>query len=224
MATEPMKFLSERKLSELAGNIAANRDRYAAGDFSDLEHDNGWAIETTKVTIDLDVLATLDGSVRTAAADIENSLILYKALKGMTPALAREERIWARLTHIECLGYSRARWLRGNTGEQLDTQVQLHMFAPSLTAIRDDNALSRLWWNFHIASIADPEDPEGALRLILKTADIRSSFVERTGTAARSPLAKAVIRAMRREPWITSSERAFREFMITLNRDGGGIV
>ena len=100
MATEPMKFLSERKLSELAGNIAANRDRYAAGDFSDLEHDNGWAIETTKVTIDLDVLATLDGSVRTAAADIENSLILYKALKGMTPALARERSAYGRASLI----------------------------------------------------------------------------------------------------------------------------
>lgn len=29
---------------------------------------------------------------------------------------------------------------------------------------------------------------------------------------------------MRREPWITSSERAFRDFMIALNRDGGGIL
>ena len=76
----------------------------------------------------------------------------------------------------------------------------------------------------HVATIADPDDPEGALDLILKTADIRSNFVERPNTAARPPLARAVIRAMQRDPWITSTERAFREFMIVLNRDGGGIL
>lgn len=224
MRMEPLKFLSEAKLSELRGQITAHRDRYAAGNFHDLERDNGWSIETTGVTVDHDLLATLDGTVRTAAADIESSLILHKALQGMTPALAREERIWGRLTHIECLDYARARWLSGNSGDELDSQVRLHMFAQGLTAIRDDNALSRLWWNAHIASIADPDDPEGALRLILKTADIRSNFVERAGTAARKPLARAVVRTMRRDPWITSTERAFREFMIVLNRDGGGVL
>lgn len=224
MTVASLKYLSEKKLSELKEDIAANRDRYEAGDFLDLEHDNGWAVETSTVQVNHDLLASLNGTARTAAADIDNSLILFQALQGMTPALAREERVWARLTHIECLGYSRDRWLSGNSGEQLDSQVRIHMFAPRLTAIRDDNALSRLWWNMHIASIADPNDPEGALRLILKTADIRSNFVERTNTAARKPLARAVVRAMRREPWITSSEGAFREFMIALNRDGGGIL
>lgn len=224
MTESPLKYLSEKKLSELKDSIVANRDRYEAGDFLDLEHDNGWAVETGTVQVDHELLAKLDGTARTAAADIDNSLILFQALQGMTPALAREERVWARLTHIECLGYSRDRWLSGNKSERLDAQVHIHMFARGLTAIRDDNALSRLWWNMHIASIADPDDPEGALRLILKTADIRSNFVERTNTAARKPLARAVVRAMRREPWITSSERAFREFMIALNRDGGGIL
>lgn len=195
MTESPLKYLSEKKLSELKESIVANRDRYEAGDFLDLEHDNGWAVETSTVQVDHDLLAKLDGTARTAAADIDNSLILFQALQGMTPALAREERVWARLTHIECLGYSRERWLSGNKSEQLDAQVRIHMFAPGLTAIRDDNALSRLWWNMHIASIADPDDPEGALRLILKTADIRSNFVERTNTAARKPLARAVVRA-----------------------------
>ena len=224
MTVSPLKYLSENKLSELKKSIVANRDRYEAGSFLDLAHDNGWAIETSTVQVDHDLLETLDGTTRAAAADIDNSLILFRALQGMTPALAREERVWVRLTHIECLGYSRERWLSEKKSEQLDAQVRIHMFAPGLTAIRDDNALSRLWWNMHIASIADPDDPEGALRLILKTADIRSNFVERTNTAARKPLARAVVRAMRRKPWITSSERAFREFMIALNRDGGGIL
>lgn len=224
MTMLPLKYISESKLHELWKNITANRTRYEIGDFRDLEHDSGWAIKSSMVSVDYALLANLDGTARTAAADIDNSLILYKALQGMTPALAREERVWVRLAHIECLGYARARWLSGNTDEKLDGQVRGHMFAKHLTAIRDDNALSRLWWNMHIATIADPGNPEGALRCILKTADIRSNFVERTNMAARRPIAKAVVRAMRREPWITSSERAFREFMIALNRGGGGIL
>lgn len=106
MTESPLKYLSEKKLSELKESIVANRDRYEAGDFLDLEHDNGWAVETSTVQVDHDLLAKLDGTARTAAADIDNSLILFQALQGMTPALAREERVWARLTHIECLGYS----------------------------------------------------------------------------------------------------------------------
>jgi hypothetical protein len=224
MTVSPLKYLSEKKLSELKESIVANRDRYQAGDFLDLEHDNGWAVETSTVQVDHDLLATLDGTARTAAADIDNSLILYQSLKGMTPALAREERIWARLTHIECLEYSRARWLSGNVGQELDKQVELHMFANRLIGIQRNNALSRLWWNMHVAKIADPSDPEGALRLILKRADIRLQFVDRVATASRPPLAQAILRGMRRDPWITDHDDNFSEFMIMVNRDGGGIL
>ncbi|MCY3996870.1 MAG: DUF6339 family protein [Rhodobacter sp.] len=219
-----LRYLSEEKLEELRRKVGLHRERYANGDFRDLEPDNGWAIETGGVTVDRDLLAGLDGIARTAAGDRTASAVLYRALSGMTPALAREERVWVRLSHVECLGYARSRWLSGLDGERLVPQVRRHLFGSGLTGIRDDNALSRLWWNIHIAATADPDDPEGALDLILKTADIRSNFVERTNTAARPPLARAVIRAMRRNSWITSTERAFREFMIVLNRDGGGIL
>ncbi|MDE2790090.1 MAG: DUF6339 family protein [Paracoccaceae bacterium] len=224
MQQDRLHYLSEAKLGELRRNVTRHRERYAAGDFTDLERENGWAIEAGGVNIDSDLLASLDGMRRTAEGDRSASAILYRALPGMTPALAREERVWVRLSHVECLDYARSRWLRGLEEEQLDRQVHRHLFGNDLNGIRDDNALSRLWWNMHVAAIADPEDPEGALDLILKTADIRSNFVERSNTTARPPLAKAVVRVMRRNLWITSTERAFREFMIVLNRDGGGVL
>lgn len=222
--TRPLKFLSEQVLAELRRNVTVHRERYIEGDFLDLERDNGWAIESTQVMVDPEMLATLDGTVRTGEADAAASLTVYRALTGMTPALACEERVWARLTHVECLRYARDRWLAGADGEKADGQVHSHFFARGRTGVRDDNALSRLWWNAHIAAIADPEDMEGALQLMLRRADIRLNFVERTNTAARRPLARAVIRAMRRDPWITGSESAFREFMKVLNREGGGLL
>ena len=224
MPQEPLQFVSEAKLEELRRDVGENLERYAKGGFADLERDNGWAIEAGGVTIDRDLLGGLDGTARTAQGDRAASVIVYSALPGMTPAFAREERVWVRLCHIECLDYARSRWLSGLDGNRLDRQVHRHLFGSGLTGIRDDNALSRLWWNMHVATIADPDNPEGALDLIMKTADIRSNFVERANTAARPPLARAVVRAMRRDAWITSAERAFREFMIVLNRDGGGIL
>jgi hypothetical protein len=222
--TVPLKFLSESKLEELRKNVTVNRQRYLTSGFSDMERQNGWAIEATTVRVDMDALSRLDGNGKTSEADFTNSVILHAALEGMTPALAGEERIWARLCHIECINYCRARWLDEENPEKFDAAVRTHLFGAGRTGIRDDNSLSRLWWNFHIASIADPADPSGALQLILKTADIRSNFVERILTASRRPIARGIIRAMRSNPWISAREASFREFMKELNRAGGGIM
>ncbi|MGY2188167.1 DUF6339 family protein [Pseudomonas sp. SDO5591_S426] len=224
MTSTPLKYLSQVVVNELSENISINRDRYASGDFFDLSRENGWEVESDKVQINLDMLADLDGTDGTAEADIRSSLIVYRSMPDMTPALAREERVWVRLTHVECLQYSRVRWVKTAKGENLDKVVLDHFFAKGRTGIRDDNAISRLWWNMHVATIADPDDPEGALRLILKTADIRQAIVERPNTASRQPLARAIVRAMRFNPWITSSEAAFREFMKEMNRDAGGVL
>ncbi|TDT37718.1 hypothetical protein DES49_2676 [Halospina denitrificans] len=224
MPAVPLKYLSEQTLIDLRENIPDNRDRYMAGDFLDLERENGWRIELDSVTVDLDLLSELDGETGGTAAEVANSLVVYRALKGMTPALAREERIWARLTHVECLEYSRKRWLGGNTDEALDASVGKHFFARTLTETRDDNAIARLWWNARVAEMAAPDSPEAALNTILKTADIRSNFVERSRMVMRQPVAKAVLRIMEEESWLTATERAFRDFMVTLNREGGGIL
>lgn len=224
MTTARLKYLSATVLEELRRSIPTNIARYTSGDFLDLAKENGWAIETRSVDVDHALLETLKLGQTSMEAEIQNSIAVYRALRGMTPSLAREERIWARLTHMECLSYARSRWLEGRKPEELAQQIEVHFFAHALTETRDDNAIGRLWWNGHIASIASPEDPERALNLILKTADIRSNFVERTRMVSRPVLAQALLQAMEAEPWITSGEIHFREFMKVVNRNGGGIL
>lgn len=220
----PLRFVSQDTLLKLHTRMQENLERYETGHFNDLSQENGWAIESNLVEVDYDALSEMKGDVRTAEADVKNSRLVHAAFPGMTPAVAADERIWVRLTHIECLEYSRNRWLLGAEGEALMKSVGKHMFARGRPGVRDDNALSRLWWNMHIASIADPEDPSGALELIVKRADVRLTFVERPTSAARGALARAVVRGMRRDPWLLSSEDSFRKFMIVLNRNGGGVL
>lgn len=220
-----LKYLSQDVQDKLQNNILANRSRYESGDFRDLESGNGWAIEAGSVSMDISLLTSLDLSSTSTEVEVQNSLAVYGALPGMTAAVAREGRIWSRLTHVECLDYSRARWLNGKSGEGIDKAVMDHFFGSGLTSIRDDNAVGRLWWNTRIARIAAGNgDVEQALRLILKRADIRSNFVERARTTSRPKLAQGLIRIMIAEPWVTGEEDSFRLFMKVLNRNGGGIL
>ena len=142
----------------------------------------------------------------------------------MTPSLAREERVWTRLCHVECLVFSRNRWLKGISEENLQRDILKHFFAAGRTGSRDDNALGRLWWNYHIAKTALPDDPQKALRVILGKADTRLSLVERTAIGSRVPLLRNVIQTFESEKWLGESEDNFRIFMKVLNRDGGGIL
>src|SRR5688572_20012113 len=112
VTAEPLKFLSAGVVDQLALGIADNLGRYREGAFRDLAQQDGWAIETKFAKWDPAIVGQLDPSGSTEA-EIRNSLLVFTGLYGMTPALAREERLWARLSHVECLEYARERWLRG---------------------------------------------------------------------------------------------------------------
>ena len=223
--SELLKYLSDSALSELRNSIPKNIERYTGNGFEEYASLPSWDI-SLKINFDRNLLATLDTTQQRTIAEVDlaNSKIVGKALENLTPSLANEERIWVRLSHLEAFEYSRIRWLTGKKGEDLVSAIETHFFAPTQTIIRDDHALSRLWWNYHIAQTCMPDNTDKALELILKTADIRSNFVERIWMSSRRNIAGAVLRAMDTRGWITDAERNFREFMKVLNRQGGGIV
>lgn len=220
-----LKYLSDKALSQLKGSLPANIARYRTDGFADFAEDPGWNI---KLGIEYDdtLLGTLDRSVDkgVAATDLANSRVVGQALAKLSPTLANEERVWVRLSHIEAFPYSRDRWIGAAGDAAIPKLVEDHFFAPTQTAVRDDHAISRLWWNYHIARTCNPDDPDDALGLILKTADIRSNFVERIWMSSRRSIASAVLDRMKADPWITAAEMNFRKFMKSLNRLGGGIV
>jgi hypothetical protein len=219
-----LKYLSNAAVEALRENVAANIDRYRSGDFTDMVATGDWSIELN-LDVDLSPLADLDPSNK-SDAEIANSRLVWKALHGLTPTLACEEGIWARLTHVECLDFARTRWLDVNKdAEGMIKDVEKHFFAPGLLGRRDDNALSRLWWNAYIANLAIPGAGLEALDMILKRADFRLNLVERSLTASRPVLAAGIVRTIKREEkWMTAHEDNFRAFMKTLNRLGGGMV
>jgi hypothetical protein len=223
--TKPLLYLSDHVLGELRKSVGVNLDRYRSKGFADLASDPGWDVPLG-VEFDSERLAALDMSTpqNIVSVDLPNSIIVGEAISGLTPAMANEERVWTRLSHIEAIEYCRARWITGRDEAKHEALIINHFFAPTQTGIRDDHALSRLWWNYQVAKTCMPEDIKGALALIMKTADIRSNFVERIWMTSRGSIAGAVLRAMKSDPWITSTEDNFRMFMKSLNRLAGGVV
>lgn len=220
MATENLKYVTMAIVDDLHSKVGENIESYRSGDFVSLSADPGWAIETRGVKYDPNFAKKLDPS-NSPKSEMANSLLVHKALEGLTPALAREERIWVRLCHLDCLEYARGRWF-GPTDPERD--VRKHFFAGKLDQTRDDNAIGRLWWNGHLANMIDPENPSRVLEQILKRANIRLQFVDRANASFRLPLARGIVRLLEREPWLDSHDRAFEHYMLALDRNAGGLL
>ncbi len=128
--TQPLKLFSAAFVEQVVGDIETNLDKYHSGDFSEIAREIGWVIETTSARWDPAIASQLDPA-NTPEAEFKNSLLVYKGLEGMTPALARDERIWTRLCHVECLDYARNRWVRGS--KDAVKQVRRHFFCTWLS-------------------------------------------------------------------------------------------
>ena len=195
MTENNIEYFSMPVIDKLYGSISSNLERYTHGDFLDLNISSGWALKMS-MKADLSPLKELILE-KGADADIENSKLVWRALNTLKPALACENRFWSRLTHFVCLEYSRRRWLNINDSEDKQIKdIETHFFANTRTRCRDDNAVSRLWWNAYVAKMAAPNNQERALNMIVKTADIRSNIVERTHSTSRPVITSGIVRAM----------------------------
>lgn len=219
--TEPLKLMSQPVVDQLARDITDNIERYRSGSFEDLALQNGWAIESRIASWDPAIVARLDPS-GSPEAEVRNSMAVWEGLRGMTPALARDERVWARFCHMEFLEFARARWLNGNDKDP--NLVRIHFFASGTTGCRDDNAVGRLWWNAHVASIASPDNIEAGLCRLLARANIRMQVIERANTGFREPLVRGIVRLLDRDPWLNIDDEAIVDFMIEVNKRSGSLA
>lgn len=224
---ESIPYVSSSVVEDLQNSIDLNLDRYASLGFTDLARDARWNA-LLNCNYDPALLAKLNHDPAStdsgrAESDRENTVYVGRALAKLTPEQACREEIWVRLSHFECFEYARNRWLAGKTGDKLAAQIRIHMFAAGRTGRRDDHAISRLWWNYHFAQKLRPGDPESVLDTLVKSADIRSSLVERPWTAMRPDIALGIICTLEEMPEL-SAQAPFREFMKLVNLAGGGKV
>ena len=166
---------------------------------------------------------------RPSSTDVENSLIVYAALSGLTSHQASFERMWVYLCHCDCPKYVAARWLgrRPEKDEDAVRSIRNHFFAVGNRALVRDNAVSRLWWLGKIAHDIDPDDPREFLTILLHRQDVRSALIERPSVSTNRRVLRGIYKVMR-EQWgdggALFAREAFRTWMIALNRRGGVVL
>ena len=139
--------------------------------------------------------------------------------------MARDERLWVRITHIEFLEYSRTRWPIPVDNEKAVIHIKKHFFAKGARGLERDNAISRLWWMAEICRKVEGLSLKEALTAFLYQSDVRANIVERPTTSQNPALLSAVINKLHHS-YLTKEKslyerKKFRSVMKKLNIEGG---
>jgi len=215
-------------MAELRDKIDLHLDRYVDGNFNDILLDE-YVIPVRDTTIDMELISKLNPK-RGGEVDVENSLLVYEALKGINRYLARDERLWVWLTHGPCLEFARKRWLVEGAGkEALKSLIKAHFFASGYRGFERNNAVACLWWWAEIVSRYPYANFREALTVLLHQTDVRAQIIERptSSQSAFEPIMNVLIEKYNSDERSTFFKRekgntaAYRRWLSEINRHGG---
>jgi hypothetical protein len=218
-----LRLLRSAVLEELRTNIRRNLTAYRKGGFETLCADPANWFEH-QVEYDEAGLAKLRAPTSKSYFEVENCDTLYTAMQGLSPYEARDERLWAYLSHSSLLTHARVRWPVPEDDKDAVQHIAKHFVARDKRGVERDNVGSRLWWMAHLCARVTTIDRQVALRAFLFRSDVRANIVERPTTSQCSELFSALIRrlASSLDGGQKLFERAiFRSLMTEINSVGG---
>lgn len=232
----------KRKAVERLWHIASNQPkRYSDGVFEadgELIKDDELQ-EVPNVQFDPNLFAqlVLPGAGKSiGSSDAENALILFQELRGMTPKIARDERVWCALSHLHGKDFIWARHITGSSDETLSRTIQTRYFCRANGRDRGferDNALSRLWWWAFVASRVESLTHAEALENLLESTDFRDAIVGRPTTSVIPQVFEALlllyVEEKKNDPEVKFFRRTskngsggnYLQLMKLINRHGG---
>jgi hypothetical protein len=176
-----LKFLKQTALDRLRSNIGPNQKRYAqdAPFLSDYFGGSNWYVESNIVapeSIELDIPTS-----KSELFDLENTRIVYSALKHLTPVQASDPRLWAYFTHISHWEYMRNRWpVEQYLGRERLKEVmqERYFFITDRSRALLRNGMARLWWYGYCSYDKGREDPFELTGPLLKKLDVTQNLLE----------------------------------------------
>lgn len=217
-----LQLFKSSTVRSLFDSVETNLEKYRSGNFSDLLHDSN-----------LFLSATCEFSAEASAGltctenddnEVACCLAVFDALPTISASLARDDRLWVRLSHIEFCEYARTRWRIPTDDIAAAAHIRRHFFAQGARGIERDNAISRLWWMTEICKRVDGLSLEESLKAFLFQSDVRASIVERPTTSQNSAVLSAVLNQLHNsllnDKALYKRDR-FRDVMKRLNVEGG---
>lgn len=175
-------FINEAPMQKIKNYIDNFKDQYTNDKvwLNEYFEDSSWK-KTSRITIDdFDLLIPDDNS----NYDLENSRIIYNAMKNLKPYQAVEERIWSYLTHVKFWNYMKKRWPAENymdNKSNFERAVKERYFFSSKSRralIR--NGISRLWWFGYLTyDENNKSNPYALTEILLNTQDTAESVLGR---------------------------------------------
>jgi hypothetical protein len=177
-----LTFLRANSLERLQSNIIANQHRYSepAPWLSSYFSGSSWLQESN--LIQFEPFQLVMPASKTEHRDLENTRIVYTALKHLTPLQAADPRLWAFMTHVTHWEYMRERWpIEQYLGKkEFRENIHDHYFLkPPKARALIHNGLSRLWWYGYCSYDENRQDPFELTTAVLKNLDVAQTLLER---------------------------------------------
>jgi hypothetical protein len=224
MSSESVQVLSSESVQLLKEGITTRPDLIDLS-LDEIRAELGLTLVGTSYKRDPSVSLKLpSGSKQSENQDVANSVLLLKALPGLTPATATDDRLWATLSFGVFKEYALTRWpidARGPANRVVN--IRTHFFANGVRGRMRDNAISRLWWMGQIAARVSDMSPEVTFDILFGNSDYRSNLLERNSTSNATSVLTAILRLsydayQAGKPY---QRLAFRRFMSRVDMLGG---
>jgi hypothetical protein len=137
----------------------------------------------TKIEWDPDAVP-LEAEDSVVEGDIASSISLHRALSELTAAQATDERLWARLCHVEFWPYMRARWpierFAADSRRARQFLLSRYFVPQSQGRALMRNGLARLWWAAHLTVDYERDNAYELTAVLLSKLDIAKNLLERS--------------------------------------------
>lgn len=193
-----LKFIKQNSAEQLMANIVNNQKRYAdPAPWLDQYFSGGnWFLESNIVDPGGIQLQIPDSKLD--LLDLENTRIVYSALKHLTPVQASDPRLWAYLSHVTHWEYMRSRWpVEQYLGKQRLKEIiqERYFFMSDRSRAPLRNGIARLWWYGYCSYDASREDPFELTGALLKKLDVTQNLLE-NAFGKNNQVTQAVLRVL----------------------------
>lgn len=224
-----IKILKQSQLNKLYEDIDANLDEYLYGDFKEYVNNEEFTYQHDGQSFDIDKLSSISGG---RDDDAKNARIIFDALEGLTPFLAKDLRFWAYLSHTYLFEYIKERWPIKEewSRERKVHHIRLHYFVLNKSYDREierDNAISRLWWTAFMAKKMSQIELSEAINILFRDLDVLSNAFGRPSSSSNKNLLFSVMNRIndsQNNDRALVKNRIYRNFFKDINIFGGSRI
>jgi len=219
-----LKYMPDALIASLKHDFERITDRYSSSTpwINDYAKEKGLpGLQETEIEVPEEI--SLLDEMDKALADTDAAVVVYSALKSLTPVQAGDERLWAGLCHSEPFySYARARWWKEkSTAKTLQRRFLLESRGVGGLS---KNSISRLWWYGYLTVENSSDNPYLYTKMLLEYQDTPVGLLERNlgknGLIVRQASKYICERA---STWKDRSQ-AIQQFCKNINTAGGAII